>query len=303
LAVSPSLSPTALERVPRSLVSLGERGGDDNAELIVEDCFIHSTLDTASWTARDWIDKPASGIWLGRHGKGHIARNNFILNVRFGINLCAPECVAEGNVVSHFSADAIRATRDAQVVQYNVIRNILVSAADGDKNHDDGIQVFLFNAGTGTVRDIVLRGNIIIARDDENLKFPASVQGIGCFDGPLVNFTVEKNVVCVNHYHGISLYDAQGCMIRDNVCFTRWGGKLRPWIMLGTKKKQAGGNTVRDNFAHSYGFKADAQVKAENNAEVTEELFNKWLNELADFIDDKYGKLHPVAKQPRLKRE
>jgi parallel beta-helix repeat protein len=150
---------------------------------------------------------------------------------------------------------------------------------------------------------VVLRGNLIIAREDETVKFPATVQGIGCFDGPLVNFTVERNVVCVNHYHGISLYDAQGCTIRDNVCFTRWGGKLRPWIMLGSKKKQAAGNTVRDNFAHSYSFTADRQVTAENNAEVTGQVFAARFNELADLIEQKYGRTHPVANLPRVKRD
>lgn len=303
LTVSPSLAPAPPERVPRNLVSLGERGGEESHSLVVEDCFIYTSLDTAGWSAQDWIDKAASGIWLGRHGKGHAARNNFVMNVRFGINLCAPGCVAEGNVVSHFSADAIRATRDGQVVEYNVIKDILVGDSDGDKNHDDGIQVFLFNVGTGTVRDVVLRGNLIIAREDETVKFPATVQGIGCFDGPLVNFTVEKNVVCVNHYHGISLYDAQGCTIRDNVCFTRWGGKLRPWIMLGSKKKQAAGNTVRDNFAHSYSFTADRQVTAENNAEVNGQVFAARFNELADLIEQKYGRTHPVANLPRVKRD
>jgi hypothetical protein len=37
------------------------------------------------------------------------------------------------------------------------------------------------------------------------------MQGIGFFDGPLVNFTVEDNVVCSETWHGVALYDAQGC--------------------------------------------------------------------------------------------
>jgi len=300
LTVSPSLAPTALARPPHDLVMLGERGGEDSSKLIVEDCFIYSVLDTSAWTAKDWVEKPASGIWLGRHGKGHVARNNYVLNTRFGINLCAPECLCEGNVVANFSADGIRATRDGQTIQYNVIKNNFVSARDGDANHDDGIQVFLFNVGTGTLRDITLRGNIILAREQDGLPFPNPLQGIGCFDGPLINFTVEKNLVCVNHYHGISLYDAQGCVIRDNTCFSRWKDRARPWVMLGQKKNQAKGNTVRDNLAHSFNFKADAEVKAEDNREVTEPAFNRKLAELAAIIDVKFGKLHPATGRPRL---
>lgn len=300
LTVSPSLAPTPLDRPPRELVMLGERGGDESADLVVEDCFIYSVLDTSRWTGKDWTEKPASGIWLGRHGRAHIARNNYVLNTRFGINLCAPGCVAEGNVVANFSADGIRATRDGQVVQYNVIKNNFVGARDGDDNHDDGIQVFLFNVGTGTVRDIVLRGNIILARETEGMPFPNPLQGIGCFDGPLVHFLVESNVVCVNHWHGITLGDAQGCTVQDNTCFSRWPDRARPWVQMGQKKNQARGNTVRNNLAHSFDFKADVEVKAENNRPVTEAAFRQKLTELAAIIDARFGKLHPVAKRPRL---
>lgn len=172
LTVSPSLAPLPLRRVPRNLVMLGERGGEKSADLIVEGCFIYSILDTTGWSGKDWVEKPASGIWLGRHGQRHVARNNYVLNTRFGIQLCAPECIAEGNIIANFSADGLRVTRDGQIAQYNVIKNNFVSARDGDDNHDDGIQVFLFNVGTGAVRDVTLRGNIIIARERDGLPLP-----------------------------------------------------------------------------------------------------------------------------------
>jgi parallel beta-helix repeat protein len=300
LTVSPSLAPAPLDKPPHDLVMLGERGGEDSSDLVVEDCFVYSVLDTSGWSGKDWVEKPASGIWLGRHGKGHVARNNYVLNTRFGINLCAPDCRCEGNVVANFSADGIRATCDGQIVEYNVIKNNFVGARDGDDNHDDGIQVFLFNKGTGMVRNITLRGNLILAREMDGLPLPNPLQGIGCFDGPLVNFTVEKNVVCVNHYHGVSLYDAQGCTIEGNTCFSRWNDKARPWVMLGQKKNEARGNTVRNNLAHSFGFQADAEVKAEKNQVVTEAAFRAKLTALAAEIDAKFGAQHPAAKRPRL---
>jgi len=103
----------------------------------------------------------------------------------------------------------------------------------------------------------------------------------------------------VNHYHGVSLYDAQGCTIQENVCFSR-EPKLRPWVMLGQKSKQARGNTVRNNLAHSFNFKADAEVKAENNLPVTEAVFQEKLAEMAVFINLKFGALHLTANRPRL---
>lgn len=300
LTVSPSLAPAALNRVPRTLVMLGDRGGERNANLNIEDCFVYSVLDSGSWSGKDWVEKPSNGIFLGRNGRGHVARNNYVLNTRFGIQLAAPECIAEGNVVANFSGDGIRVMRDGQIAQYNVVKNSFVGSRDGDDNHDDGIQVFLFNVGTGTVRDVTLRASVIIARELDDLPFPNGLQGIGCFDGPLVNFLVEANVVLVNHFHGVSLYDAQGCTIQDNTCFSRWPGRARPWVMLGQKKNEAAANLVRNNMAHSFDFKADKSVRAENNKYITESLFHKKFSSLAALINSKFGETHAVAKRPRF---
>jgi hypothetical protein len=290
-----------LEKPPRDLVQLGEHGDDACADLVVEDCFIFSVLDASAWSAKDWVAKPASGIWLGRNGTRHVARNNYVLNTRFGINLCAPEVVCEGNVVANFSADGIRVTRDGQVVRYNIVKNNFVGAKDGDDNHDDGIQAFLFNKGRGVIRDVTIKGNLIISRERDGLPFPNPLQGIGFFDGPLVNFIVEENVVLINHYHGITLGDAQNSLIRSNACFSRWANeKPKPWIMLGQKQKLARGNTVHNNLAHSFGFKDDREVKASNNEKVDEASFRKQLEALAAAIDQKFGRLHPVAKRPRI---
>ncbi|HNQ88003.1 MAG TPA: hypothetical protein PKM73_05165 [Verrucomicrobiota bacterium] len=151
------------------------------------------------------------------------------------------------------------------------------------------------------MRDVTLRGNIILARETDGLSFPNELQGIGCFDGPLVRFTVEDNVVGVNHWHGITLGDAQGCDIRNNACFSRWSGRARPWVQVGQKKNLARGNTVRGNLAHSLDLSADVEVKAENNRFVTEAQFQKRLAELASEIDGKFGRRHPTADRPRLK--
>ncbi len=203
-------------------------------------------------------------------------------------------------MVLNFSADGTRATRDGNVVRHNVIRNVFVGAEDGDGNHDDGIQVFLFNVGRGTVRNIVLEGNIIVAREKAGLPFPNGLQGIGCFDGPLVNFVVRDNVVWVNHWHGVTLSDAQNCLVENNVCFVLGQGRARPWVMLGQKQQQARGNTVRNNWAHSFNFKADAQVISAGNQPIDPATFRKRLTELLQMIESKYGAIHPVAKRPRL---
>ena len=299
LTISPSFLPEGEEVYDGSIVSLGDRG--DSADLILEDSFVYTTLDSSRWTAQEWMDAPR-GIWLGRHGTGHVARNNHVLNTRFGIVLASEGARCEANIVENFSADGIRVTRDGIVVRQNIVKNAFVSAADGDKNHDDAIQCFLFNRGTGTVRGVTLEDNIIIDRENERQPLATSMQAIGFFDGPLIDFVVTGNVVLVAHWHGVSLYDAQNCRIERNVCFSRWNDeRAKPWVQLGQKKNEAHGNTVRNNYAHSFDLKADPGVDASGNRSVNARIFQKSLRERARAIAREHGVRHPVSGQPRLR--
>lgn len=280
-----------------NIVTLAE--GGPASELLVEDCFIYSTRDTTSWTVDDWINAN-SGIFAGRHGSRLTIRNNHVLNTRFGIQMSAPDSLCEGNLVSDFSADGIRITRDGITVQYNVIKNGCCSAADGDDNHDDAIQCFLFNKGSGTVRNAVVRGNMIINRDGSDQRFPAAIQGIGFFDGPLVNFVVEDNVVLVDHWHGISLNDAQNCRINGNSVYSIWhASKARPWIMVGQKQNASRGNRVFDNMAFTFNFKSDPMVEAERNVPVSSAAFQKALDHAQAVITSKFGERHPLSGEKR----
>jgi len=295
LTVTPSAGPKYEQT---TLVSLGLRRKETCSELVIEDSFIYSVPDSSKWSQSDWVSKACNGISLGREGKGLVARGNYLLNVRFGINLAAPGSTAEGNTIENFSGDGIRVMVDDLTVQYNTI----VNCYKVDRNHDDGIQCFLFNKGRGTVRRAVVRGNIIINRLDPNQPHKGALQGIGFFDGPLIDFLVEKNVVLTAHWHGVSLYDAQNCRILDNAVYTRWTGeKPRPWIMLGQKQGLTGNNTVKGNLAHRFNLPRTG-VEASDNRKVTEEAFYKQMKELAAFINRKYGEIHPVSKRPRVGR-
>lgn len=279
------------------IVSLGERGPSSALEL--EDCFVYTTQDVHLWGVSDWLSAN-NGIQLGRHGTNLVARNNHVLNTRFGISVNAADSLCEGNIVAGFSGDGVRVTRDGIVLQYNVIKNGYLSEAAGDANHDDGIQCFLFNVGTGQVTGITIKANVIIAREDDRQLFPTNLQGIGFFDGPLVNFRVEQNVVLVNHWHGVSLYDAQGCEVLDNVTYSRWGGVNLPWVKLGEKQGLARGNKVQGNYAHSFDLRADASVDAKDNLMVTPQIFTTRLNALDAQIQARFGAFHPVSGHGRV---
>lgn len=295
LTITPSIASTPYKG---SIVTLAEKGA--GTDIVLEDCFLYTELDSTRWTAGQWM-KAQNGIFSGRHGVNLTIRNNYVMNTRFGISLCSPDSLCEGNVVANFSGDGIRITRDKITVQYNVVKNCFVGAADGDPNHDDLMQCFLFNKGTGTLREQTIRGNILIGYEDAGQPLRHDPQAIGFFDGPLVDFLVEKNVIMTNHYHGISLYDAVNCRILDNAVRAISEQKMRPWIMLGTKNKGgASGNTVKNNMARSFNLKADPTVVAENNIPVNLPAFDIRLKQQSDEINRKFGEFHPVAKFPRV---
>lgn len=267
LTISPQYSATAYTG---NIVSIGEAsppsGATHNTDLVLEDSVVFGADDTtaATWGVADWMSAH-SGILLGRNGDGLVVRRTHVYNVRFGIAITSFNSSVEASLIRDFSADGIRITRDGGRVVDNVIKNVHVTDADGDANHDDAIQCFLFNVGTGTVRDVTVRGNLIV-NYESTPALPAPFQGIGFFDGPLVDFIVEDNVVFVDHYHGVSLYDAQGSRVVNNTAFTRWNtGNVKPWVMLGEKLDMAAGNYVHGNTAHTFNFTADATVDAGDN--------------------------------------
>lgn len=280
------------------VVTIAERKAGKNITL--EGCFVHTARDASEWTAEHWRSaKP--GILCGRRGSHITLRDNYVLHTRFAIEVNAPNSTCEGNVVDGYSGDGFRITRDDITLRYNVIRNCYLSDKHGDKNHDDAIQCFLFNKGTGTVRRVTVESNLILSREADDQPFLSHPQAIGFFDGPLVDFVVRDNVCLVDHWHGVSLYDAQGCTIVDNACYSRWPGKMKPWVRLGKKKHTPKGNIVRDNFAHSIHLEEDAAVKASGNAKVTERAFWARYRQVAKAIEKKFGKTHDLAGLERVR--
>lgn len=294
LTISPSFADKGYDGY---MVSVGEQS--EASDIVVEDCFVYSVLDTDGWSKEQWM-KAYGGMLQGRHGKNIIFKNNYVLNTRWGIVMTSLDSKVEGNVISDFSGDGIRVTRDNSEVCYNVIKNIYVSDGDGDKNHDDAIQCFLFNKGTGTMRDLHIHHNLLYMREDDDQEWPAIFQGIGFFDGPLIDFKVHDNVIATEHWHGVSLFDAQDCVIENNVIYNPWGGKYKPWVMLGSKLGKAKGNTVKNNYAHSINLSADKSVTATGNGTSNQRMWNEAADDLLDQIADGYGREHATAKKERI---
>ncbi len=280
-----------------NMVTFGENG--ESSKLTVEDCYIFTEEDASNWDAKQWM-AANSGINMGRNGTDMTVRNCYVHNVRFGISLCSPDSMCEGNVITDYSGDGIRGTRDGDTMQYNIIKNIYVSAADGDPNHDDGIQTFLFNKGSGLIKNMKTIGNIIIAHEDPNQKWKNTLQGLGYFDGPRDGFVISDNVVNVDAYHGISIYNCRNSVLERNVVWTAPGEKIRSWMYIGGKDPDMANNISRNNYSNKYSYDKKNPPKQENDQISTEKIYNEALEKQFKVICDKFGESHFVADRPRM---
>lgn len=234
---------------PRVMIDLESHGwGGPIRDIVVEHCVLQSAEDTSNWSAADWNKRSASGIEAD--GTRIVVRHNRLKNVDSGISIGASHALIEHNVVENFAGDGLRGLGDHSVFQYNLVKNCY----DVNANHDDGFQSWSTGpdgVGSGEVVGLVLRGNTIINNEDPNQPHRGTLQGIGCFDGMFVDWTIENNVICVDHYHGITLGGARGCRIVNNTVIDPNNRRPGPAALRVSKHKRgmaSSGCTVRNNL-------------------------------------------------------
>ena len=287
LSISPSHAPSAMRG---NMVQIN----GSSSRIVVENSQIFSVDDASSWSAERWVNEASSGVEVG--GDDIVIRNNTVRNVRFGISVSGENALIEFNRVINFSADGLRGLGNNGVFQYNVVKNSYVG--DGqDENHDDGFQSWSNGpngVGTTEVSGVVLRGNVFMNSEDPNQPLKGTLQGIGCFDGFFVNWTVENNVVVTNHWHGISFLGMRDSRIVNNTVIDNADGDPGPpWIMVNPHKDgRASSNvTVRNNLATDYDLAGTAIVD-DHNATLTD------LG--AYFVDPSKFDLHLLPNAPAI---
>ena len=222
------------------------------SDITIENCEIFSVPDISSWTADDWRQNAGSGVITD--GARCRVINNDIRNTRFGIISSGNHAHVASNRITNFSGDGIRGLGDHSVYEYNLIEN----AFKVDDNHDDGFQSWSTGPagpGSGVVRGVTLRGNTIINNRDPGQPLKTKLQGIGCFDGMFEDWVVENNVICVDHYHGITLMGALNTRITNNTVVDTFSGGPGPaWIRISPHKSGTDGanNLVSNNLASNY---------------------------------------------------
>jgi hypothetical protein len=239
----------------------------NGTHLTFEDSLISFADNATGWTASDWVSR--TGIGVSIEGSHLTIRNNHMKIVDHGIHGGANDSLISGNTIDGFRGDGIRGLGDRNIWQYNTIKNCYAV----DDNHDDGFQSWSVGpggVGTGTVTDVILRGNTIINYEDPNQPFRCTLQGIGLFDGTFVNWVIENNVVIVDHWHGITVLGADNVTIINNTVIDPDTNDTGPaWISIedhkdGTPPRNS---VVRNNIATDYD-NADSGVTGDHNMEI-----------------------------------
>jgi hypothetical protein len=238
-------------------------------EVKINGLTIKTAEDISGWTADDWVEKSAGGISLRSVENTEII-NSSIENISFGITIeyFSDYSIAVNNTIKNYSGDGCRIISNDVFFAYNTITDCY----NVDDNHDDAIQSYSRGTdnspGTGTLKNVVIRGNLIIGTTNYDNPLAGAPQGIGCFDGMFDNWTVENNVIITNHYHGISFYGILNSNIVNNTVIDQIpNDDISPWIMItehknGTLSKNC---VVANNIAASSISISGTDVSEQNN--------------------------------------
>jgi len=255
----------------------GYHGGVHN--VVIKNCSIYTKWDAYGWSADDWVSKGAHGI-NGSYPVQQVKYyNNYIRNVKTGIQVFGDDAIVENNTIENFSVDGIRGNGNRLHFYYNLVMNCY----DVDGNHDDLFQSF--NTGSDPFTDCHLIGNILIGRSDPNqpVALRGDPQGIGMFDGFYDSWIISNNIVAVNHWHGISVYGGRNCIISNNTLTKQdIDDPLSPWIrVVDGNERPSQNNTVTNNIYFNIVTNEDGQSQENiqlNTATQYAEHFIDWQN-------------------------
>lgn len=230
------------------------------SNMILADSTLYTVKDATSWTANEWINTASDGISVRNTTCATVVRNR-LSNLRFAVSVFTDDAnpatnrmkaLVERNDARRFSADGMRPNGSDITFRYNRFLDEYASEADGDANHDDGLQMFALN---GAVYDnIVIEGNWFQETTNPARSFNASMQGISVFDGLITHLKVVDNVVLCSAYHGIAGYGIADGLIEHNTVANNSTNGNATWILVPPAKDNTApkNDVVQNNVAVSF---------------------------------------------------
>jgi len=198
----------------------------------IEEFTIYTVEDISDWSADDWNEKALDGIFSEADYTD--IRNNNIRNVNFGISTLGVHSSVVGNNIENFSGDGLRGLGDHSLFEENVVKNCY----QVNPNHSDGFQSWSTGAdgrpGTGVIKDVTLRRNLILNYEDFNQRYACKLEGIELFDGVYEDWTIENNIIEVGRADGepfgyLELPDAPEKVIFSDT-FQSFSGYHLDWL-------------------------------------------------------------------------
>ncbi|WP_334128399.1 hypothetical protein [Sneathiella sp.] len=246
-------------------------------DITVEGLEIYTISDSSDWSAGEWDEKSLDGIFS--EAENAEIRGNRLRNIRFGISTLGRRSVVAGNEVVNFAGDGLRGLGDDSLFEGNIVKNCY----QVNDNHADGFQSWSTGAdgrpGTGTIRNVTLRGNLFLNYEDFHQRYPCKMEGIGLFNGVYEGWTIENNIVIVNNWHGISAFGMRASRIAHNTVMDIDyfpPGPAAITIISLAGEAPAGRNLLINNVANEINIEGDG-VDAAGNIE---------LDDLDDVFED-----------------
>ena len=244
-----------------------------STNVVVSDAHAYTIKDSKSWTATDWINVAASGAFVRNGSCISLVRDQF-LNTRFGIAILSDakarpdssmKVLVQDSEVARFSGDAMRVIASDVTVKGNYLHDVYVSGADGDDNHDDGLQMWALDGAT--YDNIRIESNWVQETTEATRPLQNSLQGIDDFDGVNTNVVITNNVVLASAYHGIALYGSQDSTMDHNTVANPTTNGNELWLGVFDDKTGAPSTNihVNDNAATTFNFSKATTGFVESN--------------------------------------
>lgn len=279
---------------------------------VLQNSQIRAAGDAAAdtWYNNDWVARSGTAVMVV--GANNQVLNNKVRNVRNGVMLertsqagaGATGAVVRGNSVDHFWEDAYRCKVSGCLLEYNTAVNsyaVVPPGTENDPPHRDMFQSFRGDGSFTPVNDVVLRGNVFTSRKGTRYgKIPFqyngkyTIQGIGVFDGPYRNWTIENNVVQVEVGLAMGLYGMNDSRIVNNTVVPR-NPATASEIRLTNQKDgtPSSNNIIRNNLARTFNTGAAVNTQHSNNITVETDYARY-------FVDHPGGDLRLKAGSPAI---
>jgi parallel beta-helix repeat protein len=203
--------------------------------ITLSDCYVFSIENSFYWTKNDWNYKAWNGVMVEGSCNHCTIAACHIKNVNFALPVSGSNYTHVVNsLIENFCGDGI-VPGNNNIIEYNTFRDSYKT----NGNHCDLAQGF-------NISNLIFRGNQLIGRTPAHSAIETDCQGIGFFDGTFTNCIIENNVVSVETYHGLTLFNAINCKIINNTLTDMTTGGLVPWMNI-----TGSGNIIRNNISSS----------------------------------------------------